>query len=174
MRAVAFDTHIRLRQQRSETLEREHELAAAVDPDDAATAGHHQWLDHDRIRQRERDFARVVGQRNRPERRHRETARLQGPAAFELVAAGEGGAGRIAGQAECFVRSRGNRHGTIAHRDHAVRRMLAKAIDDSLDRSELVMKTDRNRLIPPRIVQLVAAVARKDETHTEFFGRLAE
>ena len=40
--------------------------------------------------------------------------------------------------------------------------------------SRLVMKTDRNRLVPPRILQLVAAVARKHETHAEFFGRLAE
>ena len=116
----------------------------------------------------------VVGQRNRPERRHREAACQQGAAALEFVAAGQGGAARIAGEPECFVYSRGNRHGTIAHRDHAVRRMLAEAIDDSLDRSELVMKTDRNRLVPPRIVELIAAVARKDETHAEFFGRLAE
>ena len=46
--------------------------------------------------------------------------------------------------------------------------------DDGVDRGDLLMEPNGDGAVPPRVRELVAAVGRKHELHTEPFGRLAE
>src|ERR1051325_10333080 len=77
-------------------------------------------------------------------------------------------------QAEHFVDARGKRHGSIANRDDSVRGICHHRLNDRLQRSRLVEEPDRNRLIPPRVFELVASIAGKDQTDAELLGGLAE
>ena len=64
--------------------------------------------------------------------------------------------------------------GTIAHGHDPVRRVVPAGRHDSRDRARLFMKPDRDRGIPPRIVEAIAAIAHKHQLHTQLRCRLAK
>src|SRR5688572_30878554 len=69
---------------------------------------------------------------------------------------------------------RGEHSGTDAHRDDAVRRGVQTRRHDSGDGTRLLMKTDRDGGIPPRVLEPIAAVTGKDEPHAQLRRRLAK
>src|SRR6185503_2290033 len=72
------------------------------------------------------------------------------------------------------VDARGGDHRPIADGNHAVRRSGAERLDDAVHGAELVVETNGDGLVPPRVFQLIAPVAREHETHAQLLGRLAE
>ena len=64
--------------------------------------------------------------------------------------------------------------GTITDGNHRVGTRLGTGPRHRRNRLRFVMETNRDRLIEPGIVQLIAAIAREQETHSERLGGLAE
>ena len=80
----------------------------------------------------------------------------------------------MTGQSECAGELRGQRRGTITNRHDPVDRRRRARLPHRVDRTRLLMKAHGNRLVPPRILELVAAVARKHEANAERSCRVSE
>ena len=70
--------------------------------------------------------------------------------------------------------ARGKHCGSVADRDHAVRHCVGARRDDRFHRPVLIVKTNRNRLIPPRIVQTIAPIAHKHQPYAQLPGGFTE
>ncbi len=91
-----------------------------------------------------------------------------------LVARDHRGAGRVASQTQPLGDARGNHRRTVADRDQAIERRRPGGVDDRLDRRVFVVKSDRDRAVPPGIVEHVTAIGGEDERHAETLGGLAK
>ena len=91
-----------------------------------------------------------------------------------LVARDDRGAGRVTGQTQPLGDARGNHRRPIADRDEAVEGRRPGGLDDRLDRRVFVVKPDRDRAVPPGILEHVTAIGGKDQRHAEALGGLAK
>src|SRR5262245_22963071 len=73
----------------------------------------------------------------------------------------------MTGQSECAGELRGQRRGTIANRHNPVDRRRRARLPHRVDRMRRVVKAHGDGLVPPRILELIATVARKHETNPE-------
>ena len=69
---------------------------------------------------------------------------------------------------------RRNRDRTVADRQHAVWRVAAEAVDDGVQRAQLVVKANGHGPVPPRILELIATIAGKCETDAQLRRCLAK
>src|SRR4029079_13079637 len=80
----------------------------------------------------------------------------------------------VPGKTEGLVHPRRKRDRPVADGDDAVRRRRGHRIDNAAERRALVVKSNRDRLVPPGVLELIAAVAGEYETNAERAGSLAE
>jgi hypothetical protein len=73
-----------------------------------------------------------------------------------------------------MLRETGGKHDrSVSHGDNAVGRLTA-AGDDGVDGLLFVMEPDRDGLIPPRVIDLITAIAREYQADPKFRCGIAE
>ena len=106
--------------------------------------------------------------------RHRQTGVAKPLARALLVARDRRGLGGWPGSPSASRDARGDHRRPVADREDAVERRARAAATIAADRAVFVVEPDRNRLVPPRILEHVAPIGREHQLDAEPLGRLAE
>ena len=80
----------------------------------------------------------------------------------------------MARQPERLHDPRADQRRPIADDEHAVDGTSAGSVENRRDGRVLVVKPNRNRLVLPRIVELVAPIGREDKIHAKPHGRVTK
>ncbi len=169
-----FSPQVRRIQQRPQPVESGDERCPIVDAHDPAASREGERLQDTGKRNRGRQLPRIHRHQNRPKPVVRWRERTQTFTRQQLVARDRGCGGGMTRKPEPFLHERRDHRRTVTNGENAVNRSRPGQLENRPRRCRLVRETDRNRPVPPGILEHIAAVGREDQIHAETFGRVAE
>jgi len=171
VRRVAFGANFGRPQQRAQSLHRCVERRWIVCAHHAAAARERNRLDD---AGKGRDVGGGVGRRTRKKPRHEKPGGAKAFARQLLVTSGHGCFRRVPRQPQRLRDARGDHRGPVANGHDAIERLRLRDVDNRRDRCVLVVESDRDRLVLPRILDEMTPIGRVDKLHAEALGRLAK
>ena len=140
----------------------------------ALARGQAQRLDDARKLDARKNFFHALVQPEGKKSGHRKPRIAQDFALAQFAAAIFHGLRRIVGESQCARGVRRRRRRPVAESDQPVHGPHERLLDDAPRRFFGLVEAHRNRAVRPRVLELVAAVARKHDIHAQRFRGFRE